>query len=180
MADENVLVKRSSLDNIANAIRSKNGTTNTYLPSEMAQAVMDISAQGTEVKMGVYNNPSTNTSKISILTDIDANKLPRVMIFWALGLSSSQSRTTTELAFTIRLFQNEAQSTGVINQYSYLYDIWAAFQSKSLIVSGYNTGNYTNPYVFELSYNTSTKTIDIVFNSSYTLKAGKYGYLAVF
>lgn len=37
-----VLVNESSLQGIANAIRSKNGSASTYLPSEMAAAVQAI------------------------------------------------------------------------------------------------------------------------------------------
>ena len=42
----NILVERSSLENIADAIREKNGTENTYKPSEMPQAIKDIESGG--------------------------------------------------------------------------------------------------------------------------------------
>lgn len=38
----NILVEQASLENIADAIREKNGTQNTYKPSEMSQAIKDI------------------------------------------------------------------------------------------------------------------------------------------
>ena len=41
-----VLVNESSLTGIANAIRSKNGETTTYKPSEMAAAITAISGGG--------------------------------------------------------------------------------------------------------------------------------------
>lgn len=41
-----VLVNESSLTGIANAIRSKNGSTTTYKPSEMAEAITAISGGG--------------------------------------------------------------------------------------------------------------------------------------
>lgn len=44
----NVLVQESSLHNIAEAIRYKNGTENTYKPSEMANAIREISGGGSE------------------------------------------------------------------------------------------------------------------------------------
>lgn len=47
-----VLVNESSLTGIANAIRSKNGTTDTYKPSEMAGAIEAIQTGGT-----VWNEP---------------------------------------------------------------------------------------------------------------------------
>ena len=37
-----VLVTESYLDDIADAIRDKNGTENTYTPAQMAQAIEDI------------------------------------------------------------------------------------------------------------------------------------------
>lgn len=39
----NVLVEETSLTNIANSIRSKNGTTTKYKPNEMATAISNIS-----------------------------------------------------------------------------------------------------------------------------------------
>lgn len=42
----NVLVSESALQNIANAIRSKNGTQNTYKPAQMADAIEAISGGG--------------------------------------------------------------------------------------------------------------------------------------
>ena len=42
----NVLVDETSLQSIANAIREKNGTENTYKPSEMPQAILDIQSGG--------------------------------------------------------------------------------------------------------------------------------------
>lgn len=42
----NVLVRESSLESIANAIREKNGTENTYKPGQMADAIKAISGGG--------------------------------------------------------------------------------------------------------------------------------------
>lgn len=42
----NVLVAETSLQGIANAIREKNGTEDTYKPSEMPQAILDIESGG--------------------------------------------------------------------------------------------------------------------------------------
>ena len=42
----NVLVQEASLQAIANAIRYKNGTQNTYTPAQMAQAIREISGGG--------------------------------------------------------------------------------------------------------------------------------------
>lgn len=42
----NVLIRDSTMQNIANAIREKNGSEDTYKPSEMPQAILEISAEG--------------------------------------------------------------------------------------------------------------------------------------
>lgn len=42
----NVIINDTNLTNIANAIREKNGTTDTYKPSEMAEAILAIEAGG--------------------------------------------------------------------------------------------------------------------------------------
>ena len=42
-----VLVNESSLSGIADAIRGKNGSTNTYKPNEMAAAITAIETGGT-------------------------------------------------------------------------------------------------------------------------------------
>ena len=41
-----VILNDTTLTNIANAIRNKNGETNTYLPSEMSQKILDIQSGG--------------------------------------------------------------------------------------------------------------------------------------
>ena len=44
-------IDTTTLEGIANAIRSKNGTTNTYLPSEMANAILAISSGDSTTKL---------------------------------------------------------------------------------------------------------------------------------
>lgn len=49
MANESVLVTETYLEDIANAIRAKNETKNTYLPGQMAAAIMEIETMGAAV-----------------------------------------------------------------------------------------------------------------------------------
>lgn len=42
----NVIIDDANLSNIANAIREKNGSTDTYKPADMPQAILDISSGG--------------------------------------------------------------------------------------------------------------------------------------
>ena len=46
MPSENVLVMESCLQDIADAIRAKNGSQNTYIPAQMAAAILAISGGG--------------------------------------------------------------------------------------------------------------------------------------
>lgn len=62
----NVLVQDTSLTAIANAIREKNGSTDTYKPAEMATAIQGIQAGGGKLKYlkiqfyNKYLQPFTN------------------------------------------------------------------------------------------------------------------------
>ena len=49
----NVLVNEASLQNVASAIRTKNETQNTYTPSQMAQAILDLPSGGTLIEKTV-------------------------------------------------------------------------------------------------------------------------------
>lgn len=65
----NVLVDESSLTNIANAIREKNGTTTTYKPSEMASAISSIETEPTLQSKIV--TPSTSSQTITADSSYD-------------------------------------------------------------------------------------------------------------
>ena len=54
----NVIIDDTNLTNIANAIRGKNGTTDTYKPSEMAAAITALStgsSGGGEIELGIQD-----------------------------------------------------------------------------------------------------------------------------
>ena len=67
-----VLVRDSSLQSIADAIRSKNGLTNLYKPAEMAAAIRDIQTVGEP-----YEGPYDVTPKVTAQTLPTAKKLMR-------------------------------------------------------------------------------------------------------
>lgn len=54
-----VIIKDEYLTDIADAIRTKNGLTDTYKPSEMAAAITDLSAGGNMTKVTAYSNEYT-------------------------------------------------------------------------------------------------------------------------
>ena len=66
------LYEESSIQDIANAIRSKNGSTNTYKVSEMATAINDISVGSSDA---VLYTPQTltDTQKLQARTNIGAS-----------------------------------------------------------------------------------------------------------
>lgn len=68
-----VILNDTTLTNIANAIRNKNGETNTYLPSEMSQKIMDITTGGGgyNIEFAYANGDSTLVNKFN--TEFDEN-----------------------------------------------------------------------------------------------------------
>lgn len=59
----NVIINDTNLQNIGDAIRSKNGLSTKYLPSEMANAIraLEIGGDGKQVKNGTTKSPVINT-----------------------------------------------------------------------------------------------------------------------
>lgn len=65
-----VLVEETNLTNIANSIREKTGTTDTYKPSEMASAISGIQSGGgdTNIEDGLLTRTLDNVSNSRITT----------------------------------------------------------------------------------------------------------------
>lgn len=79
-----VMVNESSLTAIGEAIRGKNGTTNTYKPSEMAAAISSIPAGG-NLDFSNLEYVQLTSNKGSVLPDLtpfisDFNKVVCIMI----------------------------------------------------------------------------------------------------
>ena len=80
-----VMVNESSLSAIGEAIRGKNGTTNTYKPSEMAAAISNIPAGGGNLDFSNLEYVQLTTNRSSVLPDLtpfisDFNKVVCIMI----------------------------------------------------------------------------------------------------
>ena len=80
-----VMVNESSLTAIGEAIRGKNGTTNTYKPSEMAAAISSIPAGGGNLDFSNLEYVQLTSNKGSDLPDLttfisDFNKVVCIMI----------------------------------------------------------------------------------------------------
>lgn len=63
-----VLVSESNLTNIANAIRSKNGSSNTYTPAQMAPAILAIPTGGGSSTLWNINITQSEHQTISVTT----------------------------------------------------------------------------------------------------------------
>lgn len=81
-----IFVEDTEMKDIADAIREKNGTDNTYKPSEMPQAIKDIQSGGGDIGLqlindSVKNNPGLgfgifrNNTKIEEIPNIDFSPL---------------------------------------------------------------------------------------------------------
>ena len=80
-----VMVNESSLTAIGEAIRGKNGTTNTYKPSEMAAAISSIPAGGGNLDFSNLEYVQLTSNTGSVLPDLtpfisDFNKVVCIMI----------------------------------------------------------------------------------------------------
>lgn len=80
-----VMVNESSLSAIGEAIRGKNGTTNTYKPSEMAAAISNIPAGGGNLDFSNLEYVQLTSNSSSVLPDLtpfisDFNKVVCIMI----------------------------------------------------------------------------------------------------
>lgn len=68
------LYDETSVQNIANAIREKNGSTSTYTIGEMSQAINDLNTTGgTDISLNITGASVGQTVKISA---VDANGVP--------------------------------------------------------------------------------------------------------
>ena len=91
----NVIINDTNLSNIANAIRGKNGSNESYKPSEMAAAISALAIGGGNFDINVSNlaivdvaTGYTTTAKIPDLSSIvdDFSKIS--MMFWGCGYGS--------------------------------------------------------------------------------------------
>lgn len=168
-----VLINESNLQNIADAIRGKNGTQNTYTPSQMAGAISAIST-GLDIKKLTATVSADKTSTYTMLTDpqlLKARNSPNgfVIMRW-LGITSGVSANM--FWFTANFTLGYA-GTG------------AAYNSILLrtIASGAIQGNFNVNGLVGTNYNghiniTSSGGLYFSNNATYPLKAGNYEILA--
>lgn len=171
-----VLINESNLQNIADAIRGKNGTQNTYTPSQMASAISAISG-GMDVKLLTATVASDQTSTYTMLTDpqlLKARNSPNgfVIMRW-LGLTSGVAANMFWLTANFTIGYNNSSSPPTAYN--------------SLIIrasaSGSIQGNFNTHGLVGTNYNghiniTSSGGLYFSNNTTYPLKAGNYEILA--
>lgn len=99
----NVLVNDTSLTNIANAIRGKNGTTNTYKPAEMAAAITAIETGG-----GSSSNTLFHKLVDRSIETITASDLAGVTKIGSNAFTSCNYLYTISLPDTLQRIENQA------------------------------------------------------------------------
>lgn len=99
----NVLVEETSLTNIANAIRSKNGTTTTYKPGEMASAINNIQTN---------ENLSTELTEQDTLINNQEIAIDDIMLVMQNIINNGGGEVVTE-----NLFSNDYSQIGYGDTY---------------------------------------------------------------
>lgn len=168
-----VLINESNLENIADAIRGKNGTQNTYTPSQMAGAISAITT-GLDIKKLTATVNADKTSVYTMITDpqlLKARNSPNgfVIMRW-LGVTSGVS---ANMFWVTANFTLGYAGTGT------------AYNSILLrtIASGAIQGNFNTNGLVGTNYNghiniTSSGGLYFSNNATYPLKAGNYEILA--
>ncbi len=91
-----VLVNEESLTNIANAIREKNSETTTYKPSEMAEAIQNISSGGATPEKGIVINEWDSNGYATDITVIGIVEIPDYYLeLYNYNAKHMLSKTTT-------------------------------------------------------------------------------------
>ena len=86
-----VLVTESNLQNIANAIREKNGSSDTYTPAEMSSAISNIPT-------GLYDWIGNDIEKVSDLYDNTYSLSSSAYSTWSASTTAKSLRATQSLS----------------------------------------------------------------------------------
>lgn len=153
----NVVVEEQSLIDIASAIRTKNETDNTYKPSEMANAILDITTS--EDLSSELNTQETllnnQTSKISNAIDILKGK--------ASGGSSDNSYWLSILDRSITKLENEEIT--ILGNYAI---------NECTQMTSVNLPNVTK--IGSYCFRQCTALTDISFSNNYTIGSACFIY----
>lgn len=171
-----VIINESNLQNIADAIRGKNGTQNTYTPSQMASAISAIST-GLDIKKLTATVSADKTSTYTMITDpqlLKARNSPNGFVLMRhLGLASGVAANMWW--FTANFPIGYSNQTSPPTEYNSIViratasgSIQGNFNTKGLVGTNYNG---------HINITTSGGLI-LYNNTTYPLKAGNYEILA--
>lgn len=143
----NVIVNDTNLTNIANAIRSKNGTQTTYLPSEMATAIANIPSGGgsSVVYDGFYNG---STLIRGILNDVITSD-PCLNIYgYKSGTQSLSTNNTTIGRGIVKYRASDSLTSSDVGQSIFSDNRLVSFTppSSDPLMGNYYTGG---PFLFQ-------------------------------
>ena len=131
----NVLVEENSLTAIANSIRGKNGTTNTYKPGEMAAAINAIETGGvSEVRYQNLYYDSYYTDASSYLQSFDVSNATTLTFLYDYASASTPCTGTIRLYLGSEIYQSSG---------NYSYRSVDATTSTQTVLSS-NRTNFTN------------------------------------
>ena len=129
MAEQEYLVKGSTLTGVANAIRSKAGITEAFPLSEFASKIQSISAGGASVLSGTFkptssaiqtitHNLGKTPSGILIYYPISATTTPSNGLYFAFGTINTQfGAIYTNSKYGFMFGTNSITSSGTINSF---------------------------------------------------------------
>lgn len=92
-----VLVTDTNLENIADAIRTKTGGSDTYKPSQMASAINNISTKLVLPSSGIAFGNSGSSALNTVFPNIDTSQVVRFDNFFKIGSISSSSFNSVPL-----------------------------------------------------------------------------------
>lgn len=141
----NVIIDDANLRNIANAIREKNGLTDTYKPSDMPQAILDIVSGGeTSLVDMVYGNYGVSKEEYPYLEVVCIPNSKRMDVYFTKGI---QRFTNGIIRYTNCL---HAYKSGVV--VDNLDDVAAVVE---LAMSVFTVSNFSNKPSWDVTDNAS-------------------------
>lgn len=148
---EKGLITKSTLTDIGNAIRSKNGLTTTYKPAEMAEAIKAISS-GTvalpKMTFLYFESPMGDTTSLKMkaitLSDLDEEKTKWGALYEGLANTSNavNSRTVDDYMIAAIIHNSDKLIMDETNVYS--NDTFKALFSQVYNILTYVTGLESN------------------------------------
>lgn len=166
-----VLINESNLEDIADAIRAKNGSSDTYLPSQMATAISNIST-GLDIKKLTTTVSADSTGTVTLLTDDQLKKARNssngfvLMRYLGVGASTAELMFWFTANFTIGYSSSTAYNSLVLRATA--SSINANYNTKGLVGDNYNG---------HININANGGLV-LMNNATYPLKAGDYEILA--